>query len=88
MAAAKEVRLWLEVDCDVWAGLGVALSGIPCLEEVVVRTRPPHTFTVSGVEWSGRHRAPLLVPCAHDACMQACNDSSSRLAASMHGPPS
>lgn len=46
LAAAKEVRLWLETDCDVWSGLAAALQGIPCLKEVVVRTRPPHTFNV------------------------------------------
>ncbi|GLC42805.1 hypothetical protein PLESTB_001419700 [Pleodorina starrii] len=37
-----EVRLWLEVDCDIWPGLARILGQLPSLAEVVVRARHPH----------------------------------------------
>ena len=37
-----QVRLWLELDCDIWPGLSRILGQLPGLAEVVVRARAPH----------------------------------------------
>ncbi|KAG2501953.1 hypothetical protein HYH03_000451 [Edaphochlamys debaryana] len=42
LGAAEEVRLWLELDCDIWPGLSRILGQLPGLAEVVVRARHPH----------------------------------------------
>ncbi|KXZ52351.1 hypothetical protein GPECTOR_10g985 [Gonium pectorale] len=45
LGAAEEVRLWLELDCDIWPGLARILGQLPRLAELVVRTRHPHPLT-------------------------------------------
>ncbi|GIL77607.1 hypothetical protein Vretimale_6808 [Volvox reticuliferus] len=42
LGAAREVRLWLDIDCDIWAGLSQILGRLPGLAEVVVRAYHPH----------------------------------------------
>ncbi|KAG2439487.1 hypothetical protein HXX76_004841 [Chlamydomonas incerta] len=42
LGGAEEVRLWLELDCDIWPGLSRILGQLPGLAEVVVRARAPH----------------------------------------------
>ncbi|GFR43437.1 hypothetical protein Agub_g4519 [Astrephomene gubernaculifera] len=45
LGAAEEVRLWLELDCDIWPGVSRILGQLPGLAEVVVRARHPHPLS-------------------------------------------